>query len=272
MRRWSAVLLLLIFTPLHADTAPLPPASPPALISIIIDDLGHVYRNSFRAVHLPWPVTVSFLPHAPHSVTLAKQAWLLDKEIMVHLPMEALGNKDIGPGGLKLDMTQEQFAHILQTGLASIPHAGGINNHMGSLLTRDASAMDRLMSHLALERKYFFVDSRTTQQSQALHTARQYGLHTTGRDIFLDHVPDKKSVQQQFNKLIQLARQHGSALAIAHPRPETLEVLHESLPKLAEMGVKLVPVSTLIQYRTQRRLAWQTSSFPLPRAVKSLKQ
>lgn len=269
MRQWLVVTLLFLAVPIRADNAPTPPDVSPAIISIIIDDLGHRYRTSQRAVHLPWPVTCSFLPHTPYSVTLAKQAWLLNKEIMVHMPMEAISGKAMGPGGLKLGMAQDNFEQVLHNSLAAIPHASGLNNHMGSLLTRNITAMNWLMAKLAQQENFYFVDSRTTQKSQAMALARQYGIMHTGRDIFLDHDPDKQAVQQQFRKLLRHAQHFGSALAIGHPHPATLEVLEQSLPLLAEKGVKLVPVSELIRFRSQRRLAWQASSSPLPRAAKN---
>lgn len=272
MQRWLVTALLLLSASLQADIALPPPAIPTSVISIIIDDLGHRYRSSHRAVHLPWPVTCSFLPHTPHSVSLAKQAWLLNKEVMVHLPMEAVSGKNIGPGGLTMGMERQDFDQVLNKSLSAIPHASGTNNHMGSLLTRNITAMNWLMSRLANRENFYFVDSRTTRESQAMALARQHGILNTGRDIFLDHDPDKQAVQRQFTKLLRYAERYGSALAIGHPRPATLEVLEQSLPLLAEKGIRLVPVSELIRFRSQRKLAWQTSSSPLPRAAKKLKQ
>ena len=43
-----------------------------------------------------------------------------------------------------------------------------------------------------------------------------------------------------------IARERGSAVAIGHPYPETLEVLEETLPALAGEGIELVPLSRLI--------------------------
>ncbi len=52
-----------------------------------------------------------------------------------------------------------------------------------------------------------------------------------------------------------IARKRGSALAIAHPYPETLALLETELSRLKSAGVRLVPPSELIgaRGRTQPR-------------------
>ena len=166
-------------------------------------------------------------------------------------------------------MSRQQFEQTVMDSVRAIPHAMGLNNHMGSLLTRNHTAMDWLMQYIAKRNKLFFVDSRTTQNSQATLHANLNGVRNTGRDIFLDHVVDAKAIRTQYKRLIWQAQRHGSALAIGHPHPETLEVLEQELPQLTQMGVKLVPVSQLIQFRSRRSLAWQTSLSPLHKAAKN---
>lgn len=267
MRRWLITCVFLC-APVWANSPPPPQTN--ALISIIIDDLGYRYRNSLRAVHSPHALTCSFLPHSPFADILARQAWLLNKDVMVHLPMEAISGKSMGPGGLKQTMSRQQFEQTVMDSIRAIPHAIGINNHMGSLLTRNHQAMDWLMQQIARRNNnLFFVDSRTTQHSQALLHARLNGVMHTGRDIFLDHVVNAEAIRKQFKRLIWQAQRHGSALAIGHPHPQTLTVLEQELPQLAQLGVKLVPVSQLIRHRSQRSLAWQTFSSPLRKAVKN---
>jgi len=266
MRRWLFICAL-ICAPVWADS--LPPPSGNALVSIIIDDLGYRYQTSVQAVHSPHALTCSFLPHSPHARALAKQAWLLNKDVMVHLPMEAISGKALGPGGLYKAMSRQQFEKTVQDSIRAIPHAIGINNHMGSLLTSNHTAMDWLMQNIAKRNNLFFIDSRTSQNSQALMHANLNGVMSTGRDIFLDNVVETETIRRQFKRLLWQAQRRGSALAIAHPHPETLAVLEQELPLLAQSGVTLVPVSKLIQFRSERRLAWQTSLSPLPRAAKN---
>ena len=65
--------------------------------------------------------------------------------------------------------------------------------------------------------------------------------------MFLDPDPSPEVVEREFERLKELARKRGSALAIGHPYPATLDVLERELPKLADEGFELVRVSELLQ-------------------------
>ena len=224
-------------------------------ISIIIDDMGYRLKSGHRAVELPGAVTYSFLPHSPHVNELSQIAHEQNKEVMLHLPMEAEGGKKLGPGGLTECMTEKKFVKVLESNIKSIPHISGFNNHMGSLLTKSQLWMTRLMREVATDKKLFFVDSKTTSESVALKVAREEGLKSIKRDIFIDHEESEVFINKQLKKLIKRAKRKGTALAIAHPKKITLAILAKWLPELEAKGIKLVPVSTLISLQQQRRLA-----------------
>lgn len=62
-------------------------------ISIIIDDMGYRLKSGSRAVNLPGAIAYSFLPHSPHVTSLSQLAHQQNKEVMLHLPMEAESGK-----------------------------------------------------------------------------------------------------------------------------------------------------------------------------------
>ena len=192
----------------------------------------------------------------------------------MHLPMESMDERYLGRGGLSENMTEKQFITTLYETLDAVPDIRGVNNHMGSRLTQDATKMAWVMSGILRHGELYFVDSRTTSQSQADTVAREYGLEHTRRDVFLDDDKDPIQIKKQWTYLLQLARRKGSAIAIGHPYPETIQFLQQTLPTVAKEGIDLVPVSELIQWQqTWSRLAWQTqpSSSPLHKAAKNSK-
>jgi len=242
------------------------------LIGIIIDDIGDRYDHGRRALELPGDLTYSILPHTPYATHFAQLAHRQGREVMLHLPMQAETGNRLGPGGVTLDMTEQEFRRTVRENLAAVPHARGINNHMGSLLTRHPGHMDWLMREMTAQGGLFFVDSVTTVRTVAAHVALEHGLPTTRRDVFLDAAADVDSVRRQFARLLAVAQHQGSALAIGHPYPATLQVLGEMLPQLDMLGVRLVPVSQLIYARQERSpQLWRASLSPSPPAAKSSK-
>jgi len=216
-------------------------------ISIIIDDLGEQLTIGERAVALPGAITYSFLPHTSHAVQLAKLAHQQNKEVMIHMPMQPLGDNKLGKGGLTLDMPQQSFITTLKDNLNAIPHISGINNHMGSLLTQHPDQMTWLMETLSERNDLFFVDSRTTELTIAYNIAAEYEIPRISRNVFLDNIRTEAEINIQFERLIKLAKRNGTAVAIGHPYPETIAFLEQALPALKQKGIELIRTSKVIK-------------------------
>jgi polysaccharide deacetylase 2 family uncharacterized protein YibQ len=232
-------------------------------ISIIIDDLGNRRLDGLRAIELPGPVAYAVLPHTPYGSRLAGIAFQLDKEVLLHVPMASSQGKALGPGGLTRGMAQMEIQAVLDAGLASVPHVIGLNNHMGSALTRNPRVMEWVMDWVKRNGGLYFVDSLTTSRSVALHSARVAGLPAIGRDVFLDAAADTRLIHKQFLRLIEIARDRGTGLGIGHPYPETLSVLRNVLLKPSYYGVELVSVEELIARRRRQASAEPGDETPL---------
>ena len=237
-------------------------------IAIIIDDLGNSRELGEQALALPGAITYSLLPQRPYSREIARAAHRQGREVMLHLPMQASDNREMGHGGLHLAMSREEFRREVHGNLQAVPHVVGVNNHMGSLLTRKSAAMRWLMQDLRCGGELYFVDSRTDVRTVARKLAREAGLANAQRDVFLDHDPAPESVRRQLARLVERAQRRGSAIAIGHPYPQTLAVLSEQLPLLADQGVDLVAVSQLVEQRRNTPI-WHACSSPLPTVAKN---
>lgn len=229
----------------EATAAPqvIPAAAP--RIALIIDDLGYSLRNGRRAINLPGAVTCSILPGTPHAHTLAQHARDTGKEIMLHLPMQGAPEKRVEPDSLSPEMTEGDFREILRLQLAAVPGVAGVNNHMGSALTPLPDQMNWLMDELA-QRTLYFVDSRTTHLTVSKSAARTHQVPFMERDVFLDNDKDPAAIEKAFHQLVRKARKRGHAVGIAHAHSVTLATLEQLLPKLAEEGIVLEPVSNLL--------------------------
>jgi polysaccharide deacetylase 2 family uncharacterized protein YibQ len=156
-----------------------------AQIAIIIDDIG--YRQSdAAALTLPGNITYAILPHTPFGKILALQAFNKNQDVILHIPMEAENGKKLGPGALTSQMSEQAIRRELSLAFAEIPFALGINNHMGSKLTKLYTPMVWTMRFLK-ERGLFFVDSVTTGRTKAERIANKFGVPTTHRQFIVDN-------------------------------------------------------------------------------------
>jgi polysaccharide deacetylase 2 family uncharacterized protein YibQ len=237
----AAAILFLLASQGFAQSAP--------RIAIIIDDLGYQLAAGHRTVALPGPVVCAILPGTPRAAQLAQAARERGKEVLLHLPMQAVDHHGANePGSITLDTTREAFADTFSTAIDSVPFAVGVNSHRGSLLTRHPGHMSWLMDEILRAGGLYFVDSYTTHRSVALQIASERGVPAIKRDVFLDSDPAPEKVAQEFERLKALARENGLAVAIGHPYPETLSFLEQAIPGLVEEGIQLVPLRELIDF------------------------
>jgi len=234
----AVITLCLVASDGHADPAP--------RIAIIIDDLGYHLAAGQRAIALPGPVVCAILPGTPGAASLAKAAYEQGKEVLLHLPLQAVAPHPPEPDGITLDMSREQFSETFTSALESVPFAIGVNSHRGSLLTRHPGHMRWLMEDILVADDLFFVDSYTTHESVALQVASEEGVPAIKRDVFLDTDPHK--LADEFARLKTLARERGLAVGIGHPYPATLAFLEHEIPQLVEEGIQLVPLRELIEF------------------------
>lgn len=229
-----------------------------AQVAIIIDDIG--YRQSDEAVlTLPDNITLSVLPHTPLGHSVASAAYKKGHEIMIHLPMQSLNGKALGPGGLTNSMSELEIKKNIESAFLSVPFAKGANNHMGSLLTQLEEPMIWVMESLK-QNNLYFVDSKTTRFTKAGSTADQLGIPQLKRELFLDNDVSIAALEKQFSTLITLAHNQGQMVAIAHPYPETIRYLKLNLPRLEKAGIKLVKTSELLPYRLVSKKNTSTES------------
>ncbi len=166
-------------------------------------------------------------------------------ELLLHMPMEPMGHEDPGPGALLTGLPQEELKRRFDTALASFIGFDGVNNHMGSKFTADEEGMKLVVGELQ-ERHLFFLDSRTSAKTVGETVARQYGLPTIGRDIFLDDDMAIDAVRNQMEQAERVARRKGIAVVIGHPHPATLTALEAWLPDAASRGFVFVPLHELV--------------------------
>jgi polysaccharide deacetylase 2 family uncharacterized protein YibQ len=217
-------------------------------IAIVIDDLGADVLHTRRATALPRPVALSFLPYPDTTLALAREGARGGHEILVHVPMQAIGKDDPGPMALRTDLSAPENLRRLDWALSRVPGFVGINNHMGSKFSSDRVALLPVVERLA-DRHVFFFDSRTAPDSQVVTVARAFGVASASRDVFLDDVQTIDAVDAQLRDLERRAKEQGIAIAIGHPHEITLDAI--AYWTAHEQGFELVPLSVAIRLKTE---------------------
>jgi polysaccharide deacetylase 2 family uncharacterized protein YibQ len=218
-------------------------------IALIIDDAGADVHRTARAMALPGPLTIAFLPFARELQRQADNARDLGHELILHMPMETIGGmQDPEPYMLRPDLPAETLRLRLRRQLDSFSGYVGASNHMGSRFTASIEAMGVVAAELA-RRGLLFIDSRTSGSSIAHEVAEAHGMPALKRDVFLDHVDSRTAIRQQMAEAESVSRRQGFAVVIGHPRDNTLAELEAWLPYVQHQGFRLVPVSHLARHR-----------------------
>lgn len=227
--------------------APIPSAPPLGRAAIVIDDFGTDVRIAEAFLAVPLALTFSVLPHQTHSQEIADTVHARGHEVLLHLPMEPHGYPQVNPGhgALLASMSTDKMLESLQLALAAVPHASGVNNHMGSTFTERAEPMKLVLSEIH-RRGLYFLDSFTTPRSTACALADEMRMPCERRHIFLDHEETEDFVQAQVSRLIRSAKLQGNAVAIGHPHACTLQVLKQEAARFQKERVAVVPLRQIV--------------------------
>lgn len=206
-------------------------------LAIIIDDVSvRSHVNAIKSLNLP--ITMSFLPPSkfrPNSPALAAK----ESFYMVHLPMEAKNYSREEPFTLRVDDSQEKISNRIKEIKKLFPRVKYINNHTGSLFTSDETAVNKLI--FALKKEHInFIDSRTIASTKVPKVMKNYGNKYVARDVFLDHEHNKEYIKEQIKKAIEIAKLHGSAIAIGHPQANTILAINESKELFKSVDLVLI--------------------------------
>jgi polysaccharide deacetylase 2 family uncharacterized protein YibQ len=217
-------------------------------LAVIIDDMGSNLQQARALADIGLPVTFSIIPGLRSDRDVAGFAERSGIETMIHIPMQSKGwpQHRLEANGLLLSMDEAAIREHLDDYARQIPTAIGVNNHMGSEFTEHEDKM-RVVLEMLKGRGLFFIDSVTTPRTVGQRLAREMGVKTGRRDVFLDNEQNSAYIRGQLAQAVRMAKKNGSAIVICHPHPATIATLTETLPTLAGQGITLVPVSHLVR-------------------------
>lgn len=217
-------------------------------LAIIIDDMGSSMSEARSLAAIGVPLTFSVIPGLQKYREVASFAASGGIETMIHIPMQSKEwpGRRLEANGLLVSMGDDELRERVSGLVCDIPGAVGANNHTGSEFTEHEDKMRSVLEALK-GKNLFFVDSVTTAQTTGIRLAREIGMKSGRRNVFLDNEQERVYILGQLNQAVRLAKKNGSAIAICHPHPSTIAALASALPGLASQGVTLVPASRLVR-------------------------
>jgi hypothetical protein len=216
---------------------------------VVIDDVGQSLELTEAAARrLPTPVTFAVIPFLPASESSARLLHDRGFPVILHAPMEPLGPRRwrSTAGTLMTGMNSSEAERILSLDIEAVPHAEGVNNHMGSRATQDADLMRAVMGVLK-NRRLYFLDSRTTPLTVAQEAAREAGVPSASRAVFLDGEDDVGAIMAQLDTLVARSGKEGALVGIGHLRPKTVEALARRMPYWSSRSARFVPLKEVVR-------------------------
>ncbi|WP_459862355.1 divergent polysaccharide deacetylase family protein [Campylobacter concisus] len=196
-----------------------------AKLVIIIDDVA-TFEHASMIKSLGLKITPSIFPATkthPDTPNIARTF----EFYMIHLPMQAKHFDSPEIGTLTINESFESMHEKIKKIRKDFPRAKYTNNHTGSRFTSDFDAMDKAYRAL-IEQGFVFVDSKTIAQTAVARAAKKHNQPYISRDIFLDDDPSASAVRRELVAAVNLAKKRGYAIAIGHPKKNTIAVIKES--------------------------------------------
>ncbi|QPH99749.1 divergent polysaccharide deacetylase family protein [Campylobacter concisus] len=196
-----------------------------AKLVIIIDDVA-TFEHASMIKSLGLKITPSIFPATkthPDTPNIARTF----EFYMIHLPMQAKHFDSPEIGTLTINESFESMHKKIKKIRKDFPRAKYTNNHTGSRFTSDFDAMDKAYRAL-IEQGFVFVDSKTIAQTAVARAAKKHNQPYISRDIFLDDDPSASAVRRELVAAVNLAKKRGYAIAIGHPKKNTIAVIKES--------------------------------------------
>ncbi len=221
-----------------------------AVIAVVIDDFGNNCKGTEEIMALGIPITAAVMPFLPSSAKDAEAAYNKGHQVILHLPMEPERGKSswLGPKGITVDLSTEEIEKRVEQALSELKFATGINNHTGSKAMKDERVVGAVL-RVVKRNGISFLDSRTTEKSQAKRLCSDMKIRYFERDIFLDHVNSVYNIEKQLDKAGEMALSKGYAIVIGHVGPaggkNTVQALKNKITSLEGMGIRFVTLENI---------------------------
>ena len=217
-------------------------------IALMVGGLGLNAEGTEAAIaKLPGAVTLGFAPYGAGIEERAAEAREAGHETALQAPMEDFSDEagDPGPHVLKTSDSDAVNLESLRWLMSRFTGYIAVVNHLGGKFTAYPKEISPVLTEIAA-RGLGYLDDGASPRSVAPDAAATLAMPSARADLIIDANPSPEAIEAALARLIDRAREHGSAIGVASASPMSVERLARWANELESKGVALVPLSALM--------------------------
>ena len=217
-------------------------------IALMVGGLGLNAEGTEAAIaKLPGAVTLGFAPYGKGIEERATEAREAGHETALQAPMEDFSDLtgDPGPHTLKASASDGDNLNSLRWLMSRFTGYIAVVNHLGGKFTADSKEVSPVLTEIAA-RGLGYLDDGASPRSVAPDVAAALAMPSARADLVIDADPTPEAIETALARLLDRARERGSAIGVASASPIAVERLAAWANGLESKGVALVPLSALM--------------------------
>jgi polysaccharide deacetylase 2 family uncharacterized protein YibQ len=217
-------------------------------IALMVGGMGLNAEGTEAAIaKLPGPVTLGFAPYGGGIEERAAEAREAGHETALQAPMEDFSGSAGDPGRrtLKTSVSDADNLDSLRWLMSRFTGYIGVVNHLGGKFTADTRELTPVLREIAA-RGLGYLDDGASPRSVAPDVAAALAMPSARADVVIDANPTPEAIEAALARLLDRARERGSAIGVASASPMSVELLARWTNGLESKGVALVPLSALM--------------------------
>ena len=217
-------------------------------IALMVGGLGLNAEGTRSAIaKLPGAVTLGFAPYGAAIEERAAEAREAGHETALQAPMEDFSDSasDPGPHTLKTSASDADNLDSLRWLMSRFTGYVAVVNYLGGKFTAERREISPVLREIAA-RGLGYLDDGCSPRSVAQNVAATLAMPSARADVVIDATAAPEAVDAALARLLDLAREHGTAIGVATASPNSVERLARWTDALELKGVALVPLSALM--------------------------
>ncbi len=217
-------------------------------IALVVGGLGLNAEGAESAIaKLPGAVTLGFAPTGTAVEAQAAEAREAGHETVLQARQGDFSDStgDLGPHGLSASASDVESVDSLRWQMGRFTGYVAVVNNLGGKFTADRQSMSPFLREIA-SRGLGYLDDDGSPRSAGQDLTASLPMPSARADLVIDANTAPEPIDAALARLVELARQRGSAIGVAAASPASVTRLARWANELGAKGVALVPLSALM--------------------------